>query len=112
MQIKLFWKTIAIGYLLIALLIGSIAYTSFYEWQRLEFLEEENKLINSFRKQLHDSYMRMIEFSLFGETILEWESEDLEHYHSCRMEMDSMLCRFKTVYPAEQIGRASCRERV
>ena len=50
MQIKLFWKTIAIGYLLIALLIGSIAYTSFYEWQRLEFLEEENKLINSFRK--------------------------------------------------------------
>lgn len=103
MQIKLFWKTIAIGYLLIALLIGSIAYTSFYEWQRLEFLEEENKLINSFRKQLHDSYMRMIEFSLFGETILEWESEDLEHYHSCRMEMDSMLCRFKTVYPAERI---------
>ena len=35
MQIKLFWKTIAIGYLLIALLIGSIAYTSFYEWQPL-----------------------------------------------------------------------------
>lgn len=100
---RLFRKTIAIGYLLIAVLIGSIAYTSFYEWRRLESLEEENRQINRFRQQLHDAYVQMIEFSLFGETILEWESEELEHYHTCRMEMDSMLCRFKTVYPAERI---------
>lgn len=103
MQMRLFRKTIAIGYLLIAVLIGSIAYTSFYEWRRLESLEEENRQINRFRQQLHDAYVQMIEFSLFGETILEWESEELEHYHSCRMKMDSMLCRFKAVYPAERI---------
>lgn len=103
MQMRLFRKTIAIGYLLIAVLIGSIAYTSFYEWRRLESLEEENRQINRFRQQLHDAYVQMIEFSLFGETILEWESEELEHYHTCRMKMDSMLCRFKAVYPAERI---------
>ena len=84
MQMRLFRKTIAIGYLLIAVLIGSIAYTSFYEWRRLESLEEENRQINRFRQQLHDAYVQMIEFSLFGETILEWESEELEHYHTCR----------------------------
>ena len=32
--------------------------------------------------------------------MLEWESEDLEHYHVRRMAVDSLLCRFKTVYPA------------
>ncbi len=33
-QLRLFRKTIAFGYLLIAVLIGSIAYTGFYEWRR------------------------------------------------------------------------------
>ncbi len=37
----------------------------------------------------------MIKFSLLGETILEWNDKDIEHYHARRMAMDSMLCRFK-----------------
>ena len=37
----------------------------------------------------------MIEFSLLGETILEWDANDLENYHSQRMVMDSILCGFK-----------------
>ena len=39
----------------------------------------------------------MIKFSLLGETILEWNDKDIEHYHARRMAMDSMLCRFKGV---------------
>lgn len=38
-----------------------------------------------------------------GETILEWNDKDIEHYHARRMAMDSMLCRFKATYPAERI---------
>ena len=38
-----------------------------------------------------------------GETVLEWDDEDLEHYRVRRMAMDSMLCRFKAIYPAEHI---------
>ena len=45
----------------------------------------------------------LIELSLSGETVLEWEDADLEHYHYQRMAMDSMLCRFKTIYPTERI---------
>lgn len=101
-QLRLFRKTIAFGYLLIAVLIGSIAYTSFYEWRRLESLENENRKISHFRQQIHDAYEQMIEFFLLGETILEWNSEDLEHYHSCRMAMDNMLCDFKNVCPDGQ----------
>ena len=103
MQIRLFRKTITFGYILIAVLIGSIAYTSFYEWQKLESLEDENKQIDKFRLQLHDAYVHMIEFSLLGETILEWDSDDLENYHSNRMAMDSVLQRFKITYPSERI---------
>ena len=33
----------------------------------------------------------MIKFSLLGETILEWNDKDIEHYHARRMAMDSML---------------------
>ena len=40
----------------------------------------------------------MIKFSLLGETILEWNDKDIEHYHARRMAMDSMLCRFKEEY--------------
>jgi two-component system sensor histidine kinase EvgS len=103
MQIRISRKTITFGYILIAVLIGSIAYTSFYEWRKLEALEEENRQIDRFRLRLHDAYVRMIEFSLLGETILEWENEDLEHYHTQRMAVDSMLCGFKETCPSERI---------
>ena len=103
MQIRLFRKTITFGYILIAMLIGSIACTSFYEWRKLETLEEENRQINIFRLQLHDAYVQMIELSLLGETILEWDEDDLEYYRSQRMAMDSLLCRLKVTYPSERI---------
>lgn len=103
MQTRLFRKTITFGYILIAMLIGGIAYTSFYEWRKLESLEEENRHIDKFRLQLHDAYVQMIEFSLLGETILEWDYHDLENYHSQRMSIDSILQRFKVTYPSERI---------
>ena len=108
MQTRLFRKTITFGYILIAMLIGGIAYTSFYEWRKLESLEEENRHIDKFRLQLHDAYVQMIEFSLLGETILEWDYYDLENYHSQRMSMDSILQRFKVTYPSERIVYAIC----
>lgn len=102
-QNKLFHKYITIGYIFIAILVGCIAYTSFYEWQKLEGLEEENRQIDRFRLQLHSAYVQMIEFSLLGETILEWDANDLQNYHSQRMAMDSILCDFKKTYPSERI---------
>jgi two-component system sensor histidine kinase EvgS len=34
---------------------------------------------------------------------LDWNDDDLEHYHIQRLAMDSMLCRFRTIYPVERI---------
>ena len=91
------------GYLLIALLMSGIVYTWFSEWRDMERLETMNRQIESFRKEINIIHIQLIKFSLLGESVLEWDDEDLECYHIQRMAMDSMLCRFKTIYPVERI---------
>jgi len=93
----------SIGYLLIALLVGGIMHTWLGEWRDMEGLEAKNREIDEFRKEVNNIHIHLIEFSLLGETILEWDDEDLGLYHARRMTMDSMLCRFKATYPAERI---------
>ena len=100
---KYIQKIIVSGYFLIVLLIGGIAYIWHDEWQAVETLEIGNQQIDEFRKSVNHIHIRLIEFSLLGETILEWDDKDLEHYHIQRMTMDSMLCRFKNTYPSERI---------
>ena len=90
-----FYKAIRLGYILISILIGCMAYNSLYEWQEIEALELGNKKIDELRKEINNINIQMIKFSLLGETILEWNDKDIEHYHARRMAMDNMLCRFK-----------------
>jgi len=94
---------ISLGYLLMALLVIGIMYIWYKEWCDLEKLEVQNRHIDTFRQESHEIFVLLIELSLSGETVLEWEYTDLEHYHYQRMAMDSMLCRFKAVYPTEHI---------
>lgn len=101
-------KLITAWYILIILLIGSIIHIYYNEWHDLEELETQNVHIDSFRQEMHEVYVQMIEFSLWGETLLNWGSEDLEHYHTQRMAVDSMLRRFKAVYPSQRIDSLRC----
>ena len=94
---------ISLGYLLMALLVIGIMYIWRKEWYELEKLEVQNRHIDTFRQESHEIFVLLIELSLSGETVLEWEYADLEHYHYQRMAMDSMLCRFKMIYPTERI---------
>ena len=94
---------IAAGYLQMCLLAVGIMYLWFYEWKEIEALETENRRINSFRQEVHHVYGQIAGFSLLGESLLEWEDEDLKYYHVRRMAVDSLLCSFKMIYPAGQI---------
>ncbi len=96
-------KVIISSHTIIILLVVGIAYTWYIEWHEVEILEAENKQIDELKKEINDVHIKLIEFSLLGETILEWDDEELEHYHTKRMAMDSMLCRLKAIYPAERI---------
>ena len=102
-EIKNIRTLTAMGYLLIALLVSGIVYTWFSEWRDMERLETMNRQIESFRKEINIIHIQLIKFSLLGESVLEWDDEDLECYHIQRMAMDSMPCRFKTIYPVERI---------
>ena len=98
-----FLRLVGCGYTLILILISCIIGIWHNEWQEVEALESDNRQIDDFRKDINNIHIQLIEFSLLGETILEWKDEDLEHYHTQRMAIDSMLCRFKAIYPAERI---------
>lgn len=95
--------TLLIGYVLMVGFISFIHYIWLREWKDVERLEKENHQIDKFRQEINDIYINLIEFSLLGETVLNWNDDDLEHYHAQRMAIDSMLCCFKMNYPAERI---------
>ena len=94
---------IGLGYAIIFILNCIIGYIWYCEWNEIEKLEFQNQQIDEFRKEISNIYIQFVEFSLSGETVLEWDDEELEHCHTRCMVMDSMLCRFKTIFPAESI---------
>ena len=100
---KYFQKIVTSGYLLITLLIGGVAYTWHREWQEVEALEVGNRRIDEFRKEVNRIHIRLIEFSLLGETILDWDETDLENYHAQRIALDSTLCLFNAIHSIERI---------
>ena len=96
-------KIVTSGYLLITLLIGGIAYTWHREWLEVEALEVGNQRIDEFRKEVNRIHIRLIEFSLLGETVLDWNETDLENYHAQRIALDSTLCLFNKIHSIERI---------
>ena len=100
---KTIHNIIAFGYILIVFFICGIANTCYKKWLEIEIWESNSWKIDELRKYINDIHIQLIEFSLLGETILEWDDEDLGLYHARRMSIDSMLCRFKATYSAERI---------
>ena len=78
---------LAVGYGVIALLIGAIVYLYISEWRQLEKLEQEVKHINVLRQKVHDAYAKKLELAMHGETILEWEATDTIRYRTKRLSL-------------------------
>jgi len=74
-----------------------------HEWQEVEALEVGNQRIDEFRKEVNRIHIRLIEFSLLGETVLDWDETDLESYHAQRIALDSTLCLFNKIHSIERI---------
>lgn len=94
---------INISYISIFLIVSGIVYTWFHEWQEVEALEVGNQQIDEFRKEVNHIHIRLIEFSLLGETVLDWNEADLENYHAQRIALDSTLCLFNKIHSIERI---------
>lgn len=96
-------RKIAIGYTIIVALIGGIVYTYLHEWRQMNRLEREVKEIHRLRQSVHEAYVHMLDLTMFGETILEWERADTTLYRAKRLKVDSILCEFKDYYFGERI---------
>ena len=66
-------------------------------------LEREVKEIHRLRQNVHEAYVHMLDLTMFGETILEWEEADTALYRVKRLKVDSILCEFKNFYSGERI---------
>ena len=62
-------KYIAIGYAVIALLIGGIVFIYLSEWRDLDRIEAESKEANLLRQKVHDAYAQMLDLTLYGEKV-------------------------------------------
>lgn len=96
-------RYIATGYCIIVALIGSIAYFYQQGWNQMEALEDETGRIHLLREKVHRAYAEMLDLTIFGETILEWEEGDTAVYRRKRMRVDSLLCDFKNYYSGERL---------
>lgn len=96
-------RKLAIGYTVIVALIGGIVYTYLHEWRQMVLLEREVKEIHELRQSVHEAYVHMLDLTMFGETILEWEEADTALYRVKRLKVDSILCEFKNFYSGERI---------
>ena len=94
---------ISLGYLLIILLVIGIMHIWYHEWQEVAALDVDNRHIDEFRKEVNRIHIRLIEFSLLGETVLDWNETDLENYHAQRIALDSILCSFNATHTIERI---------
>ena len=83
--------------MLILILIFSIVYIWFKEHHKLEEMKEASHKISCLRQNIHDIYVRAVDLSLIGETILNWDDEDIELYHTKRLEVDTLLYQFSSV---------------
>lgn len=99
---------IAAGYVLILFVIFGIVYIWLNEQHRRQELEITSQKIRCLRKDIHEVYVKMVDLSLIGETVLDWNEEDMDTYHEKRLEVDSLLCLFKSSYRSERIDSV-CR---
>ena len=96
-------KAIALNHTFIILIVVGIAFTCHNEWQEVEALEVGNQRIDEFRKEVNRIHIRLIEFSLLGETVLDWDEMDLANYHAQRIALDSILCSFNVTHKIERV---------
>ena len=98
-------KAITLSHTFIILIVVGIAFTCHNEWQEVEALEVGNRHIDEFRKEVNRIHIRLIEFSLLGETVLDWDETDLENYHAQRIALDSTLYLFNKIHAIGRIDR-------
>lgn len=91
------------GYALIICCIIITGYAYYYEWVRLESLEEQNRVTNKLQEDLNEFNLSFSEFLLTSEGSSNWNEKDKIEYNQRHAYLDSILYQFQNSYPNERI---------
>lgn len=63
----MFRRIISVGYCVIVVIIGVIAYIYMMEWEQMDVLENQTSHLNELRQNIHNAYSQMLDLTLYGE---------------------------------------------
>ena len=92
----------ASGYLSIFLMALLVAYTCHNEQRTLKLQEEGNQRINELRQDINRLNMQIAGLSFQGETVAEWDEDDMAQYHMQRLVIDSTLHAFSDIFQSKR----------
>ncbi len=99
---RLYRILLASGYLSIFLMALLVAYTCHNEQRTLKLQEEGNQRINELRQDINRLNMQITGLSFQGETVAEWDEDDMAQYHMQRLVIDSTLHAFSDIFQSKR----------
>jgi len=79
-----------------------VAYTCHNEQRTLKLQEEGNQRINELRQDINRLNMQIAGLSFQGETVAEWDEDDMAQYHMQRLVIDSTLHAFSDIFQSKR----------
>ena len=99
---RLYRILLASGYLSIFLMALLVAYTCHNEQRTLKLQEEDNQRIDELQQGINRLNMQIAGLSFQGETVAEWDEDDMAQYHRQRLVIDSTLYAFSDIFQSKR----------
>lgn len=94
MAVTLRYK-ILFGYIILMIVIGSMAAILIYERRRMREIEAETANINLVRRGINTAHRRITGLATLGEGVVNWDKADYLYYRDRRLQADSLLNSLK-----------------
>lgn len=82
---------ILFGYIILIVVIGSMAATMFHERNRVHRIEEEITEIRGVNQTINAAHRHITVLATLGESAITWDEEDFQKYQLRRQKVDSLL---------------------
>ena len=78
-------RWMALGIMTAIVIVGCTIVIGLFEWRDRKEIECRNAELHQWRKNVHDLNLHITELSLLGEIVADWDSTDVNKYHSLRL---------------------------
>lgn len=95
-------RWIALGIIAASIIVGCAILIGLFEWRDRKVIEDRNTELHEWRKNVHELNMHIVELSLLGETVTDWDSLNVSDYRTLRIKIDDMLDKFGNMCPKEK----------